>query len=207
MKKLLVVSAIAAFGLTSAAFAGGLPEEMPMAPSAVSSSDTGVYLGIEGGYGLTNWKNLEKLTGGFKISNDNGVVGRAFLGYDINRYFATEVGYSYFFNKVKAGNDEGSLKTQNVDLMLKLKAPVVDNFDLYAKIGGNYLMSKGDDISVKNFNVAFGAGADYSITPNIIANVEWLRFNGNNKVEFSDDAKYQPSTDAFMVGLRYKFDL
>ena len=221
MKKLLVVSAIAALGLTSVALAGGLPEEMPMAPAAVSSSDTGFYLGLSGGYGMTNWKNFEgiKILGvqQISISRDNGAVGRAFLGYDLSRYFAIEFGYSYFFNKPKIAFDNGAgafgnaaafvKSTQAFDLMGKIKAPVVDNFDLYAKLGGNYLISNGNGYSgVKSFNVAFGAGADYYITPNIIANVEWLRFNGKAKLS-EDGNTYQPNTDAFMVGLRYKFDM
>lgn len=214
MKKLLVISAVAALGLSSLAFAGGLPEEMPMASSA--TNDTGVYVGIEGGFGMTNWKNIDD-NDSRTISKDNGAVGRAFLGFDLNRYFAIEAGYTYFFNK-PINNDKDSKKdldfvkrTQNIDLMFKGKLPVVDNFDLYAKLGVNYLMTSfasGNEIttegSTNNFNVAFGAGADYYITPNVIANVEWLRFNGKAKRE---DKKYQPFTDAFMIGIRYKFDL
>ncbi len=214
MKKLLVVSAIAALSLTSVAFAGGLPEEMPAAPAAVASSDTGAYFGISGGLGLTNWKTLN--VAGSSIGSDNGVVGRAFLGYDMNRYFAVEAGYTYFFNQAKF--NEGAVQTNkaklthDVDLMLKGKLPVVENFDLFAKVGVNYLMTKLDkdklfgnttETNRKAFNVGYGAGADYYITPNVIASVEWLRFNGNAK----QDNKYQPNTDAFMVGLRYKFDL
>jgi len=224
MNKLLVVSAIAALGLSSVAFAGGLPEEMPMAPAAVSS-DAGLYLGLAGGYGMTNWKNIDGRnieTVTRTVSNDNGAVGRAFLGYDLNRYFAVEFGYSYFFNKAKfliASVEESKVRTQAFDLMGKIKAPVVDNFDLYAKLGVNYLMSNftatsttGISGNTNNFNVAYGAGADYYITPNIIANIEWLRFNGSSKIEFPTTAngakmKYQPNTDAFMVGLRYKFDM
>ena len=197
MKKLLVVSAIAALGLTSVAFAGGLPEEMPAAPAAVASSDAGIYLGLQGGWGLTNWKNQYS-----NVSKDNGVVGRAFLGYDINRYFAIEGGYSYFFNKVTI-NGGSNIKTQAADAYFKGKLPVVDNFDLYAKLGAGWLFVNGDNGSRNNINVAFGAGADYYITPNVIANLEWTRIEGNAKV----GNNYIPYTDAFMVGLRYKFDL
>ncbi|EKE01981.1 MAG: outer membrane protein [uncultured bacterium] len=223
MKKLLVVSAIAALGFTSAALAGGLPEEMPMAPAAMTS-DAGIYVGINGGWGLTNWKNFGDRTGVItNISNDNGVVGRAFVGYDFNRYFATEFGYSYFFNqpKLNAGSttDYKISRTQTLDLVGKGKLPVVDNFDLYAKLGVGYMMSKvkleTTTEGIANFsgnrnvfNVVYGAGADYYITPNVIANVEWLRVNGSAKFNSTDDQKkYQPYTDAFMVGLRYKFDV
>jgi len=222
MKKLLVVSAIAALGLSSVVLAGGLPEEMPMAPAAVSTSDTGVYVGIQGGWGLTNWK-LTSLDNATSASNDNGFVGRAFLGYDINRYFALEAGYTYFFNQAKlkdAASDWYKVRTQAVDVMAKIKAPVVDNFDLYAKLGASYLMSNlkkqqandytnWSDGNRNVFNVAYGAGADYYITPNVIANIEWLRFSGNAKITTPNDwgKNYQPYTDAFMIGLRYKFDL
>lgn len=222
MKKLLVVSAIAALGFSSVAFAGGLPEEMPAAPAATITSDTGIYLGLSGGYGMTNWKNMDgmlvsdskNVTRKVGYSGDNGFVGRVFLGYDVTRYVALELGYSYFFNKPKwydtnlnPNKDMGKVKyTHDIDFMGKIKAPVVDNFDIYGKIGVNYLMSKGDTEqgNDNNFNVAYGAGADYYITPNIIANVEWLRFNGKAKIA---DVNYQPATDAFLIGLRYKFDL
>lgn len=213
MKKLLVVSAVAALGLSAVAFAGGLPEEMPAAPAAVVSSDMGPYIGIEGGYGMTHYKNWSE---NYSVGKDNGIVGRAFLGYDINKYFAAEFGYSYFFNKAKKesksnSNNYTEYKTQAFDLFGKGKLPVTDEFGLYAKLGVGYLMTNAKDNgtwtgtkSPKNFNVAYGAGADYYITSNVIANVEWLRYNGNSIMN-SDN--YQPNTDAFMIGLRYRFDV
>lgn len=224
MKKFLVVSAIAALGFSSVAFAGGLPEEMPAAPAASVSSDTGVYFGLSGGFGMTNWNNIDGMSTAvwyptnssntISVGKDNGFVGRAFLGYDITRYIALELGYTYFFNKptfTVKGQSANVKRTHDIDLMAKIKAPIVDNFDLYGKIGANYLMTSYDSnlsgagwSNDNNFNVAFGAGADYYITPNIIANVEWLRFNGKAKIM---DNGYQPQTDAFLIGLRYKFDL
>jgi len=233
MKKLLVVSAFAALGLNSVVLAGGLPEEMPMAPAAVSTSETGVYLGISGGFGMTNWKNFKDYLTAVddgataSVGKDSGFVGRALLGYDITRYFALEFGYSYFFNKPEISWSDATpvskLKTMAFDLMLKGKLPVVENFDLFAKLGANYLMTKCDCASIrrtdpvndgdlKGFNVAFGAGADYYITPNIIASVEWLRFNGKSKLEYTNTAptglnKAQPHTDSFLFGLRYKIEI
>ncbi|CAL7959544.1 Outer membrane protein [Gammaproteobacteria bacterium] len=210
MKKLLAVSAIAALGLTSTiAFADDLPEEMSAAPVAV-------YLGIEGGLGLTNWKQS------FSTNNDSGFVGRAFLGYDLNKYFAAEFGYSYFFNQTKitriAVNDY-KINTQSFDLVGKGKLPILDKFSLFAKFGIGCLLSNvraqtspetmsGFANNRTAFNVVYGIGADYNFTPNIIANIEWLRVNGKLKwVNNSDLSKLQRYTDAFMIGLRYKFDL
>jgi OmpA-OmpF porin, OOP family len=207
MKKSLVISAVAVLGLTSVAFAGGIPEEMPAAPSA--ASEQGVYVGISGGYGMTNWKNVENNYFNnhavSKVDKDNGFVGRAFLGYDIDKHFAIEAGYSYFFNKAKLTSTKTvEVKAQSIDLFGKVKGPVTDEFNLYAKVGAAYIMSKiVDGDSHNHIGPAFGVGAEYSVTSNIIVSAEWLRNIGSPKI----DKDYQPSTDAFLAGVRYRFDI
>jgi len=134
-----------------------------------------------------------------------------FLGYDINKLFAVEAGYSSFFNNAAiywSGNNYASVRTQSIDLYGKLKAPVANQFDLYAKFGVGYLMSNLSFVQIgdknrKNLNAAFGLGVDYKITPNIITNLEWSHIIGYHTMVHN----YQPSTDVFMLGLRYKFDL
>jgi len=87
-----------------------------------------------------------------------------------------------------------------------------NNFDLYAKLGVSCVMRHtaiqatprrfgGNN---NTFRGAYGAGVDYYITPNVIANVEWSCLNGNGKFT---SGNYQPSADVFMAGLRYRFDL
>lgn len=220
--KILMVSALA-LGLSSVALAGGLPEAMPPAPCAVTS-DTGIYIGIEGGYEMTNWKNVDGDVWGADTSSasrDNGLVGRGFIGYDINKYFAIEGGFTQFNTRrtiIRIGGfDWFYVRTQAIDLEAKIKAPITDEFSLYGKLGADYLMSNvktntGVNLSSRNnFNVLFGAGADYAVTPNIIINAEWLRYNGNPKLNINtnDDfySDYQPYADAFMVGVRYRFDM
>ncbi len=210
MKKMLAISALAVLGLSANVLAGGLPEDMPMTPCAVS--DAGVYFGISGGLGLTNYKQLET-KGAINAHNDNHMVTRVFIGYDINRYFATEFGYTDFWGKasIKDGKTNKKLSmVQALDLFGKIKAPVLDNLNLYGKLGVSFLFGdevrfSGSSYAIKheeNFNVAFGAGVDFAITPNIIVNAEWLRYNGNNHLKH-----YQPNADAFMLGLRYKFEI
>ena len=217
MKKLLTVSAIAALGLSSIAFAGGLPEEMPMAPAAIGSSDAGIYLGLQGGYGMSNWNIFTN-----NVEKDNGFIGRVFAGYDFNKNFAVELGYLHFFNKTKLKGRNASnyneAKTQTFDLVGKIKAPIADEVNLYGKLGANYMLTKIDKTGTgamlaqaktwKEFGITYGAGIDYSITPNVIANLEWLRHNGRIKAGTNEqNAKFQPWTDSFLVGVRYKFEL
>jgi OmpA-OmpF porin, OOP family len=215
LKKTLLVSACA-LGLSSVAFAGGLPEEMPPAPCATAAVDSGIYIGVEGGFEMTNWKNIQNDV--ISVSKDNNVGARGFLGYDINKYFAIEAGFTQLgFTRTEIGFAGtpyylGKILTEAVDLELKIKAPVTDEFYLYGKVGADFMWSNvsGANIppfnmsNVNNLNVLYGAGADYLITPNVVANIEWMRYNGYAKIT-SDS--YQPYADAFMIGIRYRFDM
>lgn len=202
MKKILLISALASLSFTSSVMADSCP-------------DRDIYVGIQGGLGFNNMKDFSARSfpnGSYfsHISNSKGLVGRVFVGYDINQIFALESGYSYFFNDaymhVSTGNDVGYIKTQSLDLYGKLKAPAIRDFGLYAKFGVGLLMNNfqhvviGDNIR-RNFNAAFGVGVDYNITTNIVTNLEWSHIIGYHAIAHN----YQPSTDAFMLGLRYKF--
>jgi len=219
MKKLLVVSAIAALGFSSMAFANG---SMPTAPS-VMSDDTGIYLGISGGYAIDNWKNIDDNI--INVSKDKGGVARAFLGYDFNKYFAVEAGYTYlnFFrpeiNVDGTGANDFKVNKQHVaDLVGKIKAPLAEDFDLYAKLGADYFWTQMNALNPaytsytnNTINLVYGAGMDYSVTPNVVVNAEWMRLNGNPSANFVDSSKtfgdYKPNADLFLVGVRYKFDM
>lgn len=209
--------AVVLLGLVSTGFAGGLPEKIPNAPIAIEESDAGIYLGLNVGGGFTNWKDSDGSpfdfsgdTRAIRVRGDNGLVGRAFVGYDINKYFAVEGGYSYFFNKANVSMsidkalDSGDIKTQALDLYGKGKLPVFDKFDLYTKIGIGYLISNESNWGRhNNTNLAFGIGADYYLTTNFIANIEWSRIAGYSTM----NNNYIPNTYAAMAGLRYRFDM
>jgi len=206
MKKSLLISTIVVLGLTSSSF-------------ATTSPDAGVYMGLSGGFGMLNLQNTEgSVARGYTLANtygDHGFVSRVFVGYDINKYFALESGYSYFFadpygdfiNSKGRVNRITTSNYMNIDLYGKGKLPLINNFDLYAKLGANLLVSRVDNFGVNNknnINMSFGAGVDYRITSKVTANCEWLRFNGNAKI---NNIYYQPNADVFLLGLRYKFDL
>lgn len=221
MNKLLVVSAVAVLGLSSVAFAGKhhnhhhvnkapCPCVKQASVVTCAASDAGWFIGLQSGLGLTNWKNAENSYVGGSDHNDdvhadNAFVGRIFTGYDFNKYFALEGGYSYFFNEAKfTPHGLYNIKTTAFDIYGKGTLPLVDKFDLYAKLGLDLLMTNINNApNRQNVGIAFGAGVDYHFTPNVITNAEWSRMNGNARI--SSD-RYQPNTDAFMVGVRYKFD-
>lgn len=200
-KKLLI--GIASLSLSPLAFASG---DLGYAPaSAVDSWNPGVYIGLQAGYGMTGWNEALSDIRGVDVENSDAFAGRVYLGYDFHKNFAIEAGYTQFFNSPKIDGFDAFGNTYAIDLMGKIKANVIDNFGLYAKLGAAYLHTNGDGAdAVDNINVAYGAGAFYDITPNISADLSWTRFNGNSS--FGDE-NYQPSADLFALGIMYKFNM
>lgn len=230
-KQTLMVSAVA-LGFVTGAFAGSLLEQPVPAPIAVGS-DAGYYVGIEGGYGDTGWKDSaaiwqdnSSLLGFDYVSTtvkDSSWAGRVFAGYDFNKYFAIETGYTYFGDESLAKYTSSrthvtlvydKIRTQAIDLVGKIKAPLSDDFVIYAKLGPAYEMVHHKLYDNTKFNsnkltAMFGAGVDYALTSNVVLNAEWLRLNGHQKHNsvYSLNKNYQPAADLYMVGIRYKWDM
>lgn len=206
MKQILIINAAIMLSLTPVVFANNAPEKPQITSATVSSSNSGIYVGLNGGWGFTNYRNDAFVSiFGAGVQKDDGIVGRIFLGYDLNKHFAIETGYSCFFNNTNFASSTQNIKTSAIDLYGKGKIQAVKNLDIYAKIGAAYLHTIDKNTYVgnlHNINVAFGTGADYTITPNIITNIEWSHIMGCKQTD-----RYIPDTDAFMIGLRYKFDL
>lgn len=223
LKQTLMVSAVA-LGFVTGAFAGSLLEQPAPAPVAVGS-DTGYYVGLEGGFGPTSWKDTavfaSKKAQQTVTIDDDSWVGRAFAGYDFSKYLAVEFGYTYFGEKTTAKADgiriPGDLKLQTFDLVGKGSVALDDGFSVYAKFGPAYQMTKYkvsnvaaglfNDASTKlksnKLTVVYGVGVDYAVTSNVIVNGEYMHFNGSQKL----DHKFQPAVNVYMVGARYKWDM
>lgn len=233
----VAISSVVGMGLSSVALAnGGGYGVAPVAPPP-SPTGAGFVIGLQGGYADTHWDNVLNVfnntdifdTFGFQATSvdidDQGFAARGFLGYDFNRYFGLEAGYTYlpkakvnvgFLNGASASN---SVKNYTVDLLAKLMIPVVDGFGLYAKAGAAYFKSSWsnpvvddtgttvvDDVS--HVGPAFGVGATYEIVPNLNADLSWMRYSGDDEI-FNNSGNvntgYQPNPDVFLLGLSYKF--
>ncbi len=227
--KLLVGLASAAVILSGAAFAnGGSMDSSYAAPMAATSGggdggSSGIFVGLNAGYGLTHWNNLEgtSVSGNsiqlFKVNNPNGFTGGALVGYQFNKNFGIEGAWEYLPSNVAVnGTTSGSTKVKSwaADISGVLSAPIQDKFGVFGQIGVGYLRATGaPDISSSSntgiirqtlgiWNVVVGAGAYYDITDQIRANLSWKRYNGYAKI----NKHYQPNPDLFLVGLQYRFN-
>lgn len=203
-KKLFI--GVVALGVSSFAFANG---DVGYAPSA-PAYNPGVYLGLQGGYGISHLNQA-----GF-VKDGNGFAGRAFLGYDFHPNFAVEGGFTYAFTQPNF-TGYGRAPIYIIDLVGKIKANVVDNFGVYAKLGADYMIvDKVPDLNGTTrsahdtFGVVYGAGAYYEFTPNVMADLSWTRFGGNPYVKVNTNTDWKnknPDYDFFALGVSYKFDL
>lgn len=148
------------------------------------------------------------------LSIDSKVVftGRVAGGYQFNQNLALEIGYTRFSDIDFSGvggvaGQNISLRENALDFMAKPLLPLSNNFNIYAKMGLAYVKANGSDIvNGKSYlgysdgwDPAFGLGLSYDITPNVLIDLAWTRFQsvgGNNST---------PSADFYSVGVAYYF--
>lgn len=222
LKKILVGAA--ALGLTAAVLANGKTAISAGIPA--SEFNPGIYLGVQAGLGESNWKNGKSGYNDFKVSDDTGLAVRIFAGYDFTKYWAAEVGYTYFGSKTKIKNATTTLSdisTQAFDLVGKGKIPVVDRFDVYGKAGIGYVVSSGINKGAvenayyigshdqqNNFGVLLGMGAEYYFTPSLWMDLSWTRTilrKGFGETASTYYSQYQPDPDFYALGIAYKFNI
>jgi len=229
IKKILI---LAAAGVASSTALAGGPVKYTTAPAVAAtptsaSNSRGVYIEGMGGYNQYAFKNgygdtfmptiddpgYESL--GWKHGSGNLGFGAA-VGYQIDQYFAAELGgiytlqakYNYQLERVyPAEGYTFKFKPWYAYLAGKVSVPVYDNISVFAKLGAGYQKVKIDsdnaDVSTSRSNWApmFGAGVAYNITPAIYVDGQWLRFTGKIK----DGVVQTTAPNMFLLGVGYKF--
>ena len=122
MKKLLIAATIAS---------------TLMAGSAMAYDHHGVYLN-----GMIGTQPLaDTMTNMFSSKSKFTPLYNANLGYQFNKYFALEAGYSYFgWSNTYAGIVSNKYNYSMPDLTTKLILPIGNRFNIYAKLGVTYLI-------------------------------------------------------------------
>ncbi len=215
MKK-LVVSSVAVLGLTSMAFAGGLQETAPVAPRAVAHDCCEMtvkpYVNFGLGVGNTGWTDAEVPVRDMgvsfgSVSRDVGLAWNIGIGCAFNNFFGMEANYIHSINTPRVVTGEKLGTTFAFALMGKISAPIFDGFNLFAKLGPSLLTTRKGDAADKtrtNFNVAFGAGAEFKVTDDLFLTAEWLRIGGRTKMSH---VNYQPAANIYTLGVRYVLDI
>lgn len=166
MKKITILTAIAAIGLatSSAAFANHTPLSTPW------------YMGV----GINYSANMTDQTGNSSSTNSSeldskGAGGNIFVGYRANRYFGTEAGFSYLGNDTyqehnqSFGQFDTNLTNQwNLHWVGNAYLPISSRLEPYAFGGVGYLHGKIDtegNADVEDYaglGLLYGAGVQFN---------------------------------------------
>ncbi len=240
VKKLLVLSAasLAAFGVT-AVMAGG-PDHMAM-PSA-PAFEPSVYLEGHFGYAGIDWSNFNgsdvmgTSANSAYTPNSHGdgyLTAGVDLGYNFTQNIAAEVSWFYLPNV--SGGFNGSFSSANSGgatvhswlayAAAKLSVPVMENLDLFGKVGVGYrsltysvpstpavlqtVTGNGD-----YWTPVFGAGIEYNWS-NWLIGAQYLYVPGNSNINNGAPAPYNtggapnaaPEANLYTGFLGYQFNV
>lgn len=164
------------------------------AACASMSAPMGWYL--EGNFGSSRLSNVDN------SSNRSGIGGNANVGYKFMPYFATEIGYSMYANtSIESGNiTVVNQKHYSYDLAGKGILPIGDaGFEAFAKVGVQRinLHNSINDVPLANSmgltgsqhsatGLYLGLGGQYSFMPEVAANIQWQRAQGNSTTGTED---------------------
>lgn len=154
--------------------------------------------------------------GSGKTERDNLGAG-AYAGYQYNQYLGFELGYDWFGKmKYKGTPNSGDLKSMGVSLTTKLSYPIMDDLDVYTRLGGmvwrtdvkaNYVDGAGERFKGKENDTGvspvYALGLEYAITPNWATRLDyqWVSQIGDK-----DNLGVRPDNGMLSVGLAYRFN-
>lgn len=169
-----------------------------LASPAQAANADGLYLGV--GTGFSSLKNddsdvgdfIESGSDDFDVDDDDNVY-KAFVGYEYNRYFATEAFYADLGKVRLKGNDVSNtdLESKAYGLSLVGKLPITDWFELFAKAGmakwetdvdghlGNASVDLDDNDGI---DPVYGAGAQLNCHP-LLLRAEYERYDFDSDYE------------------------
>lgn len=123
-----------------------------------------INTGIATGYSFTNNSNNNGQSSG--ASTNNYSLG-ANLGFNINRYIATEVGYNQLWLASSSSNSSGRVGIE--DIAVKGTIPLGNVFSLYGRAGvagyQNIDGTNGGNFA-NNMGILYGAGAQWALSKN-----------------------------------------
>jgi opacity protein-like surface antigen len=123
-----------------------------------------INTGIATGYSFTNNSNNDGQSSG--ASTNNYSLG-ANLGYNINQYLATEVGYNQLWLASSSSNSNGRVGIE--DIAAKGTIPLGNVFSLYGRAGvaGYQNVDANSRVTfANNVGILYGAGAQWALNKN-----------------------------------------
>ena len=138
----------------------------------------------------------------FKELDDEDTAWKIFGGYEINRNFAVELGYT---NLGEVSRPGASVEATAWELVGVGSFPVADRFSIYGKLGGYRAETEARLLGLSrdesNNGITYGVGAQYDFTRTVGVRAEWQRYADVG----DDNVGGEGDIDVLSVGLRVKF--
>ena len=146
--------------------------------------------------------DLRSGIGGFAF-DDSDTAFKIYTGGYFNPYFGVELGYLHAGEATRIG---GTTKAQGLNLSLIGRAPLGEQFDVFAKLGTTYGRTRTSGFSGtgvatgkdSGFGLSYGLGVRWAFTPQWAAVLEWER----HRFHFADG---RSDVDLTSLGLQYRF--
>ena len=135
----------------------------------------------------------------------------AFLGYQANQYLGFELGYDWLGRMPYKGSvNNGAFKAQGVQLAAKLSYPIIDDLDIYTRLGG--MVWRAD--STQNNNGVRISDHDTGVSPLAAVGVEYaLTKNWATRLDYqfvsnigdAGTVGARPDNTMLSLGVSYRF--
>jgi OOP family OmpA-OmpF porin len=172
---------------------------------AQQAQDTGWYAGAS--VGQSTAEDACTGLGGAGIScDDKDTAWKGFLGYQVNRNFAVEFGYTNLGEvSASAGGVNASIESTAFEFVGLGIMPLGSQFSVYGKAGLYRAESEGrSNVGVSadedNIGLTFGVGVKFDLSRSVAIRGEWQRYSdvgGGNLGE--------SNVDVLSVGVLFKF--
>ncbi|PHM61272.1 porin OmpA [Xenorhabdus ishibashii] len=152
----------------------------------------------------------------------NQLGAGAYVGYQVNPYLGFELGYDWLGRiAYKGSTDNGAFRAQGIQLATKLSYPVLDNLDVYTRLGG--MVWHANSSATYNANAVAGTGEkdqrrlknrDTGISPLAAIGVEYaltknlatrLDYQWVNNIGDATTVGARPDNGLLSVGVSYRF--
>ena len=178
------------------------------ASTSVFAQDTGWYAGAS--FGQSSFKDgCTGIPGGVSCEDTDTALG-IFGGYQVNKHFGAELGYTDLGTVSASGlGITASIKSKGFELLAVGTAPINEQFSVYGKFG---FFSWDLDSSASGFGASFsqsesgtdltyGFGVKYNFTKSIGVRVQYQIYKdiGNEATTGTSDV------DVISVGVVFKF--
>ncbi|PVZ85815.1 porin OmpA [Serratia sp. S1B] len=147
-------------------------------------------------------------------THDSQLGAGAFFGYQANQYMGFEMGYDWLGRMPYKGSvNNGAFKAQGVQLTTKLSYPIMNDLDIYTRLGGMVWRADASAYFGGNINERV-SGHDTGVSPlaaigfEYALNQNWatrLDYQWTNNIGDAQTVGARPDNGLLSVGVSYRF--